>query len=166
MDRRRHVWNTFDAHRLLHWAGLEALGKQRALKHALLRAYFTDGENVSDHDVLARLAESAGLDGGRARQVLASGEFADAVRERQRHYTGSGITAVPSVIFNDRHLVQGGQPVEVFERALRQLAAGAGWGVGCAAVVTGRALAPALPTHDHAAPAARRRTGAGCRPGS
>src|SRR3546814_13900993 len=67
MDRRRHVWNTFDAHRLLHWAGLEALGKQRALKHAMLRAYFTDGENVADHDVLARLAESAGLDGGRAR---------------------------------------------------------------------------------------------------
>ena len=126
MDRRRHVWNTFDAHRLLHWAELEALEKQRALKHALLRAYFTDGENVSDHDVLARLAESAGLDGARARQVLASDEFADAVRERERHYTGSGITAVPSVIFNDRHLVQGGQPVEVFERALRQLAAGAG----------------------------------------
>ena len=126
MDRRRHVWNTFDAHRLLHWAGLESLQKQRALKHALLRAYFTDGENVADHDVLARLAGSAGLDGDRARQILASDEFADAVRERERHYTGSGITAVPSVIFNDRHLVQGGQPVEVFERALRQLAAGAG----------------------------------------
>jgi len=125
MDRRRRVWNTFDAHRLLHWAGLEAPGKQRALKHALLRAYFTDGENVSDHDVLARLAESAGLDGARARQVLGTDEFTDAVRERERHYTGSGITAVPSVIFNDRHLVQGGQPVEVFERALRQLAAGA-----------------------------------------
>src|SRR3546814_13128723 len=121
MDRRRHVWNTFDAHRLLHWAGLEALGKQRALKHALLRAYFTDGENVPDHDVLPRLAESAGLDGGRARQVLASGEFADAGRERQRHSTGSGITAVPSVIFNDRHLVQAGQTVGVFDRALPRL---------------------------------------------
>lgn len=126
MDRRRRVWNTFDAHRLLHWAGLEASGKQRALKHALLRAYFTDGENMSDHDVLARLAGSAGLNEARARQILASDEFADAVRERERHYTGSGITAVPSVIFNDRHLVQGGQPVDVFERALRQLAAGAG----------------------------------------
>ncbi|MDN5781765.1 MAG: DsbA family oxidoreductase [Luteimonas sp.] len=124
MDRRRHVWNTFDAHRLLHWAELEGLDRQRALKHALLRAYFSDGENVSDHDMLVQLAESAGLDGARARQILASDEFADAVRERERHYTGSGITAVPSVIFNDRHLVQGGQPVEVFEQALRQLAAG------------------------------------------
>jgi len=125
MDRRRHVWNTFDAHRLLHWAGLEGLDRQRALKHALLRAYFTDGENVSDHDTLARLAESSGLDGARARAILASDEYADAVRERERHYTGSGISAVPSVIFNNRHLVQGGQPVDVFERALRQLAAGA-----------------------------------------
>ncbi|WP_027079719.1 DsbA family oxidoreductase [Luteimonas mephitis] len=125
MDRRRHVWNTFDAHRLLHWAGLEGLDRQRALKHALLRAYFTDGENVSDHDTLARLAASAGLDGARARAILASDEYADAVRERERHYTGGGISAVPSVIFNNRHLVQGGQPVDVFERALRQLAAGA-----------------------------------------
>jgi predicted DsbA family dithiol-disulfide isomerase len=124
MDRRRRVWNTFDAHRLLHWAELEGLAQQRALKHALLRAYFTDGENVSDHDTLARLAESAGLDGARARAILDSDEYADAVREREQHYTGSGITAVPSVIFNDRHLVQGGQPVDVFERALRQLAAG------------------------------------------
>ncbi|GAA3924941.1 DsbA family oxidoreductase [Luteimonas lutimaris] len=125
MDRRRHVWNTFDAHRLLHWAGLEAPAAQRALKHALLRAYFTDGEDVSDHGVLARLAAAAGLDAARARQVLASDDYADAVRERERHYADGGIRAVPSVIFDNRHLVQGGQPVEVFERALRQLAAGA-----------------------------------------
>src|SRR3546814_2792769 len=92
MDRRRHVWNTFDAHRLLHWAGLESLQAQRALKHALLRAYFTDGENVSDHDVLARLAESAGLDGARARQVPASGEFLDAGPEAHRPPTRPGPT--------------------------------------------------------------------------
>ena len=125
MDRRRHVWNTFDAHRLLHWAGLEGPAQQRALKHALLRAYFSDGENVSDPDTLARLAASAGLDDARAREILASNAYGDAVRERERHYTDGGITAVPSVIFNHRHLVQGGQPVDVFERALRQLAAGA-----------------------------------------
>jgi len=123
MERRRHVWNTFDAHRLLHWAELEGTDRQRALKHALLRAYFTEGENVSDHAVLARLAASAGLDAARAREILGSDEYADAVRARERHYTDSGIRAVPSVIFNRRHLVQGGQPVEVFERVLRQLAA-------------------------------------------
>lgn len=122
MDKRRHVYNTFDAHRLLHWAELQGPAQQLALKHALLRAYFTDGENVSAHETLVRLAEEAGLDGARARQLLVSDEYADAVRAQERFYAGQGISAVPSVIFNDRHLVQGGQPVEVFEQALRQLA--------------------------------------------
>ena len=122
MDKRRHVYNTFDAHRLLHWAELQGQPQQLALKHALLRAYFTDGEDVSSHDTLVRLAEEVGLEGARARQILASDEYADAVRGQERFYAGQGITAVPSVIFNDRHLVQGGQPVELFEQALRQLA--------------------------------------------
>ncbi|MET0892190.1 MAG: DsbA family oxidoreductase [Pseudoxanthomonas sp.] len=121
MDRRRRVFNTFDAHRLLHWAGLTAAERQLALKHALLRAYFTDGQDVSSMEVLVRVAEEAGLDGVRARQVLDSDEYAQAVRDQERHYTEQGISAVPSVIFNDRHLVQGGQPVELFEQALRQL---------------------------------------------
>ena len=121
MDRRRHVYNTFDAHRLLHWAGLESQDRQLALKHALLRAYFTDGEDVSSPEVLARLAQEVGLDGARARQLLGSEEYAEEVRGQERYYTEQGITAVPSVIFNDRHLIQGGQPVELFEQALRQL---------------------------------------------
>ncbi|KAF1716933.1 disulfide bond formation protein DsbA [Pseudoxanthomonas yeongjuensis] len=122
MDRRRHVYNTFDAHRLLHWAGLEGQERQLALKHALLRAYFTEGEDVSSADTLAQLAAEAGLDGTRARQILATDEFAEAVRQQESFYASQGITAVPSVIFNDRHLIQGGQPVELFEQALRQLA--------------------------------------------
>lgn len=121
MDRRRHVYNTFDAHRLLHWAESQGEGRQLALKHALLRAYFTDGQDVSSAEVLANLAESTGLDGVRARQILASDEYVEAVRQQQRFYREQGISAVPSVIFNDRHLLQGGQPVELFERALRQL---------------------------------------------
>lgn len=121
MDRRRHVYNTFDAHRLLHWAGLEGPQRQLALKHALLRAYFTDGEDVSSVDTLARLAVEAGLEDARARQILASDEFAETVRQQESFYASQGITAVPSVIFNDRHLIQGGQPVELFEQALRQL---------------------------------------------
>lgn len=121
MDRRRHVYNTFDAHRLLHWAGLEGQERQLALKHALLRAYFTEGEDVSSVDTLAKLAVEAGLDRERARQILASDEFAEAVRQQESFYASQGITAVPSVIFNDRHLIQGGQPVELFEQALREL---------------------------------------------
>ena len=121
MDRRHRIYNTFDAHRLLHWAGLEGPQRQLALKLALLRAYFTEGEDVSSADILAKLAVEAGLDDARARQILATDEFADAVRQQESFYASQGITAVPSVIFNDRHLIQGGQPVELFEQALRQL---------------------------------------------
>ena len=121
MARRRRIHNTFDAHRLLHWAGEQGATQQRALKHALLRAYFTEGEDISSSEVLVKSAEVAGLDGARARVILASDEYADAVRAQEAFYRQQGIQAVPSVIFNDRHLVQGGQPVELFEQALRQL---------------------------------------------
>lgn len=121
MQRRRRIVNTFDAHRLLHWAGLGKLDLQRALKHALLQAYFTEGLDVSSHEVLVSVAASVGLESERARALLASDEYASAVREQERFYQ-QGIRAVPSVVFNDRHLIQGGQPVEVFEQALRQLA--------------------------------------------
>ncbi|MGI8560460.1 MAG: DsbA family oxidoreductase [Luteimonas sp.] len=122
MDARRRVYNTFDAHRLLFWAGTVALERQRALKHALLRAYFSDGEDVSDAGTLVRLAASAGLDADAAREILAGDRHAGDVRAEERLYAGHGITAVPSVILDDRHLIQGGQPVELFEQALRQLA--------------------------------------------
>jgi predicted DsbA family dithiol-disulfide isomerase len=121
MDRRSRIYNTFDAHRLLHWAGIE--GRQTELKHALFRAYFSDGANPGAHDVLVRLAGEVGLDAAAAQQVLASGAFANEVRERERFYQQQGIHAVPAVIVNDRHLIQGGQPMEVFEQALRQIAA-------------------------------------------
>jgi len=119
---RAHVWNTFDAHRLLHWAGLE--GKQRELKHALLRAYHGEGRNPGAHDVLVELAADVGLDPARAREILVNGEFSDEVRARERHWQQLGIHSVPSVIVDDRHLIQGGQPPELFEQALRQIAAG------------------------------------------
>ncbi|MEP6906677.1 MAG: DsbA family oxidoreductase [Pseudoxanthomonas sp.] len=121
MDRRRHIYNTFDAHRLLHWAESQGEGKQLALKLALLRAYFTDGLDVSSDDVLVKVVEATGLDGERARQILATDEYEADVRKQQAFYSSQGITAVPSVIFNDQHLLQGGQPVELFEQALRQL---------------------------------------------
>ena len=118
---RPRVWNTFDAHRLLFWAGLE--GRQRELKHLLLKAYHTDAENPGAHDVLMRLAGEAGLDVERARAILASDEFGAEVRERERHFQQLGISAVPAVIIDERHLISGGQPPEVFEQALRQIAA-------------------------------------------
>ncbi len=123
MDRRGRIYNTFDAHRLLHWLEEEGTPEQQgALKHELFTAYFTQGENPGDHGVLLRLVAQLGLDEARARAVLASQEYAEAVREREAFYQGHGIHSVPAVIINDRHLIQGGQPVEVFEQALRQIA--------------------------------------------
>lgn len=120
MDKRSRIYNTFDAHRLLHWAELE--GGQRALKKALFKAYFTDGRNPSDREVLVDAAKEAGLDPERAREVLASGRYADEVRQCEQLYAEQGIRAVPSVIINDKYLIQGGQPVELFEQALRKIA--------------------------------------------
>lgn len=120
---RSRIYNTFDAHRLLHWAELESLAKQKVLKEALFKAYFTDGQSPASHDVLVKAAVSAGLDEARAREVLASSEYADEVREREQFYLTQGIHSVPAVIINDRHLISGGQPAEVFEQALRQIAA-------------------------------------------
>src|SRR5690606_13090623 len=119
---RERIHNTFDAHRLLHWAGLE--GRQAVLKHALLRAYFTYGRDVSDRDILAGLAADAGLDGSRAREILASDAYAEEVRADEEFFQRSGIRGVPAIIIERKHLISGGQPVEVFERALREIAVG------------------------------------------
>jgi predicted DsbA family dithiol-disulfide isomerase len=118
---RERVWNTFDAHRLLHWAGLH--GRQHELKHALLKAYHGDGRNPGARDVLLELAGALGLDVEAAREVLDSGRYGDEVRAAEAIWQQAGIHAVPSVVINDRHLIQGGQPPEVFEQALRQIAA-------------------------------------------
>ena len=121
LDKRDRIYNTFDAHRLLAWAVGE--GRQRELKNALFETYFTHGLSPSDHAVLAAAAGRAGLDESRAAAVLASDEFGAEVREREQFYQQQGIHAVPAVIFNDRHLLQGGQPSAVFEQALREIAA-------------------------------------------
>jgi len=121
MQNRSRIYNTFDAHRLLHWAELQ--GHQEALKTALFKAYFTDGEDPSNHALLVRLAGEVGLDVAEARALLQSDRYAAEVREREQFYLQQGIHSVPAIVINERHLIQGGQPVEVFEQALRQIAA-------------------------------------------
>ena len=120
---RGRIYSTFDAHRLLHWAGLETGVKQAALKKALLVSCHSQSQNVESHAVLLDAAARAGLDRARAQQILESDEFAAEVREREAFYTGHGINSVPAVIINERHLISGGQPVAMFEQALRQIAA-------------------------------------------
>jgi len=123
MAARGRIYNTFDAHRLLHWAEAEGPGRQLALKKALFEAYFSQGQNPSDRELLVNLAARVGLDAERARAILASDEFAAEVRAQEQLYQGAGIHSVPAVIVNDRHLIQGGQPPAVFVQALRQIAA-------------------------------------------
>jgi predicted DsbA family dithiol-disulfide isomerase len=118
-DKRTHVYNTFDAHRLLLWANLE--GRQRELKHALFAACFTDGRDISDRRVLEDIADAIGLDRLGARAVLESEAHGDEVRASERQHASRGITSVPTIIFNDRHRLTGGQPVNVFEQTIRSL---------------------------------------------
>lgn len=117
---REHVWNTFDAHRMLHWAGLEE--KAVALKRALLRAYHTEGRNPAAPEVLVGLAAAVGLDAARARSIVESREFEAETRERERLWLDRGVNGVPLVVINDSHAIEGAQPPEVFEQALRQIA--------------------------------------------
>ena len=121
MERRGRIYNTFDAHRLLSWAEQE--GRQRELKEALFSAYFTHCEDPSNHEVLLRAVGHAGLDREVAARILNSNEFAEEVREREQFFQRAGIRSVPAVIVNQKHLISGGQPPEVFERALREIAA-------------------------------------------
>lgn len=114
------IYNTFDAHRLLHWA--ETKGRQKELKNRLFTAYFSDGQNPSDPEVLVSAAERSGLPGEEAREVLSSGRYAEEVRAAEQLWQSRGIHAVPAVVINDRYLISGGQPPEVFEKALRSIA--------------------------------------------
>ena len=120
---RSRVYNTFDAHRLLHWAGLQGDASQLELKRALFVANFTDGLDVSDSEVLISCAQKAGLDPQAARLILSSQQYTAEVRAAEKHWLEMGISSVPSIVIDERHLIQGGQPPEVFERALRQLMA-------------------------------------------
>ncbi|WP_248742631.1 MULTISPECIES: DsbA family oxidoreductase [unclassified Pseudomonas] len=118
-DSNSRIYNTFDAHRLLHWAGEEGL--QLPLKEALFKAYFTDGGNPSDLGQLAQIAESVGLDRQRAEAILASDEFASDVREEEQMWLSRGVSSVPTVVFNGQYAVTGGQPVDTFVGAIRQI---------------------------------------------
>ena len=120
-EGRKRVYNTFDSHRLLHWAGLEfGSAAQHRLKRELLGTYFTLAANLDDPANVLDAVDRAGLDRPRAQEVLASDEFKEAVREQQKFYMDAGIHSVPAVILNDRILIQGAQPVKQFKAALLQ----------------------------------------------
>ena len=99
------------------------VGHQHELKRALLEAYHGQGRNPSDHAELVAIAISVGMDGARAAEILASDEYSDDVRAEEQQWLRAGIHAVPEVVVNRRHLIEGGQPPEVFVQALREIAA-------------------------------------------
>lgn len=117
------IWNTFDAHRLLHWAQGQGDGAQHRLKMALFGAYFTDGKNVADASTLLDAAEAAGLDREAAAAILAGDSFAEEVRGEENYWRREGINAVPAVIINGKYMISGGHPPAAFEKALRRIAA-------------------------------------------
>ena len=124
MGEDSRIWNTFDAHRLLHWAGTVGAAEQRALKAALFTTHFTDGKTMTDAGVLADAAAAAGLDRDEAARVLADGLYAAEVRAAEDLWRSRGINAVPAVVVEGKYLISGGQPATVFEEALRKMAAG------------------------------------------
>lgn len=122
LDRRQRIYNTFDAHRLLYWAGTEGGGRQQALEHALFEAYFSEQRDPSDHAVLVEAAARAGLDRATAADILASDRYAAEVREAEHLWQRRGVNSVPAVIVNERWLISGGQPADAFEQTLRSIA--------------------------------------------
>lgn len=119
--QERRSCNTFDAHRLVKWA--DEQGEATAMKKALFEAYFGRAENVSEHEVLLRCVEAVGLDSGGAREVLASGQYADVVRQDEASYQQAGVSSVPAYIINDKYLISGAQEPETLVSALQEIAA-------------------------------------------
>jgi predicted DsbA family dithiol-disulfide isomerase len=113
------IYNTFDAHRLLHWA--ESLDKQTALKLALFDLYFQQNGNPSNHEQLLDAVEKVGLDRAEAKIVLDENTYAEDVRVQQQQNQQMGISSVPAFIINKKFLISGGQAAETFEQALIEI---------------------------------------------
>lgn len=128
-DERSRIYNTFDCHKLLHWAteiqqdSNENRDIQTLLKQALFTAYFKDGKDISDRAVLLEVVNELGLDVEKAKDVLDSAEVKEAVRKEQKQFQSMGISAVPAFIINNQYLISGGQPVDVFKQALTEITA-------------------------------------------
>lgn len=121
-QKNGRIFNTFDAHRLLHWARYEE--HQTDLKMALFNCYFSENGNPSNHADLLQCVERAGLSSETAKSILSSDKYADKVREKEQHFRSLGISSVPTIIINDKYSIVGGHPVETFKTTLREVASG------------------------------------------
>jgi len=122
-DGRKRVYNTFNGHRLLHWAGKELGAMQQAtLKKELLNTYFCLAVSLDEQQNLLDAVDRAALNVQRAKQILDGDEFTQEVKDEEALYNQLGIHSVPSIILNDQYLLQGAQPKESFIGAFEQLA--------------------------------------------
>lgn len=120
-DRPKRIPNTLDAHRLIHWAGIE--GRQEAVVTALFRAYWDEGRDIGDAATLAALAAEAGMDGAAVARLLASDADADDLAARDRDARDKGVTAVPTFLIARRHVVSGAQPPELWGDVIKDILA-------------------------------------------
>jgi predicted DsbA family dithiol-disulfide isomerase len=111
--------NTIDAHRLIHWAGIEQ--RQALVVDILFKAYFVDGRDISDHEVLADIADSAEMDAAMVTKLLGSNADTEDIRARDAHSRKMGITAVPTFIVAHKHAVPGAQPPEMWVNVIKEI---------------------------------------------
>ncbi|MFT6605539.1 MAG: putative DsbA family dithiol-disulfide isomerase [Halocynthiibacter sp.] len=113
--------NTINAHRLIHWAGIE--GRQTAAVSALFKAYFVEGRDIGDLDTLADIADSVGMDAALARRLLSTDEDIEEIRARDVHTRERGITGVPTFVVAQKHAVPGAQPASLWGQVIEELVA-------------------------------------------
>jgi predicted DsbA family dithiol-disulfide isomerase len=118
-DAMQRTPNTLDAHRLIHWAGIE--GRQTAAVSALFKAYFVEGRDISDHEVLADIADGIGMDASVVMRLLASDSDSDSIQARDAHAREKGVTAVPTFIVDSKHAVPGAQPAELWVKVIGEI---------------------------------------------
>ena len=111
--------NTLDAHRLIHWAGIE--GKQNAIVDALFDAYFVQARDIGDAEVLADIADSAGMDAAVVMKLLQSDADREDIRTRDSHSRKMGVSSVPTYIVANQHAVPGAQPPEMWEKVIGEI---------------------------------------------
>ena len=111
--------NTLDAHRLIHWAGIE--DRQTAVVSSLFKAYFTEGRDISDHEVLGDIADSCRLDASVILRLLASDADIEEIRNRDTAARDMGISAVPTFIVAGQHAVPGAQPAELWLKVIEEM---------------------------------------------
>ena len=120
LDRIDRQPNTLDAHRLIHWAGIE--GRQSLVKDALLRAYFRDGRDIGDHATLAAIAGEAGMDAGAVARLLSGDADRDDIAARDADARARGVRAVPTFLVDGRYVLEGAQPTDLWLKAIDEVA--------------------------------------------